>query len=282
MNGKMLFFSDLGNGSKSAGRNAGVLISGLVLVFFLCSAPVSAHFGVLLPGDDIVEVQDSHHLSLVLQFMHPFEQSFMDLARPEKFGFVLHGKFTDMEHFLQATETEQHRTWKGEVDLQRPGDYLFYFVPKPYWEPAENCYIQHFTKVIVNAFGLEEGWSEPAGLEAEIVPLTRPYALWTGDTFRGLVLFHGKPVPGTDVEIEYYNAPMKDGSRVTAPAPPYVTQVVRTDDNGIFSAAMPMDGWWGFAALITDPKAMKHNGTSVDVEKGAVIWVRTRDMKRIK
>lgn len=282
MNIKMKFCSYLNRISRFTNVSAGLLIFGMVMAGFLYSPPASAHFGVLLPEDDIVEIRESHHVSLVLQFMHPFEQDFMDLARPEKFGFVLGGKFTDMEHSLQATETGRHRTWKGEVDLQRPGDYLFYFIPKPYWEPAENCYIQHFTKVIVNAFGLEEGWGEPAGLEAEIVPLTRPYGLWTGDMFRGRVLFKNKPVSGVEVEIEYYNSMVKDGSRVRAPAPPYVTQVVKTDDHGIFSAAMPMEGWWGFAALITDPLAMKHDGHSVDVEKGAVIWVRVRDMKRVK
>ena len=250
----------------------------LTLLLFWASA-ASAHFGVILPSDDIVESGESHTIDLELQFMHPFEQKFMDLTKPEKFGFVLAGKYTCLMPSLKQTKTAGHETWQASVTLKRPGDHIFYFIPEPYWEPAEDCYIQHFTKVIVNAFGLEEGWTEPAGLEAEIVPLSRPYGLWTNDVFRGRVLFHGKPVPGAEVEYEYYNAPV-NGASVKDPAPPYITQVAVADSDGVFTVSLPMEGWWGFAALMTDPGAMKHDGKKVNVEKGAVLWVRTRDMKR--
>lgn len=39
----------------------------------------------------------------------------------------------------------------------------------------------------MNALGLEEGWDSEIGLETEIVPLTRPYGLWTGNVFTGMV-----------------------------------------------------------------------------------------------
>lgn len=68
--------------------------------------------------------------------------------------------------------------------------------PQPYWEPAEDCYIVHYTKAYVAAFGEEEGWDEPAGLKTEIVPLTRPFGNYAGNVFQGQVLLNGKPVPG--------------------------------------------------------------------------------------
>ncbi len=252
----------------------------LTAIFFLCFASVaSAHFGVILPSDDIVDSTESRTINLTLMFTHPFEQKMMDLVRPQKFGMVLGGKKTDLSSALKENDMHGHKAWKASVTLKRPGDHAFYFVPQPYWEPAEDCYIQHFTKVIVNAFGLEEGWQEPVGLEAEIIPLSRPYGLWTNNVFRGQVLFHGKPVPGAEVEYEYYNAPV-DGRSVKAPADAYITQVVVADSQGVFTVSLPMEGWWGFAALMTDPGAMTHDGKKKDVEKGAVLWVRTRDMKR--
>jgi cobalt/nickel transport protein len=161
--------------------------------------------------------------------------------------------------------------------LKQPGDHVFYVVPEPYWEPAEETFIIHYTKVIVNAFGLESGWDAEVGLKTEIIPLTRPYGLYAGNIFQGMVLVDGKPAPFTEVEVEYYN---KDG-KYSAPAAPFVTQVVKADANGVFSYAMPVAGWWGFAALNQgeDKVVSAADGKSYPVELGALIWIRTSAMK---
>jgi len=129
--------------------------------------------------------------------------------------------------------------------------------------------------VIVNALGMEEGWDQEIGLKTEIIPLTRPYGLWTGNVFQGIVKVDGKPVPYTEVEVEYYN---EDGT-IKAPAAPYITQVIKADSNGVFTYAMPKAGWWGFAALNTAEYKLTHNGKEYPVEIGAVLWVKTIDMK---
>ena len=95
------------------------------------------------------------------------------------------------------------------------------------------------------AFGAEEGWDEEVGLKAEIVPLTRPFGLYAGNVFQGVVKFKGKPVANVDVEVEFWNADKK----VTAPNEYFFTQVVKTDKNGVFTFAVPKAGWWGFSAL---------------------------------
>ena len=82
---------------------------------------------------------------------------------------------------------------------------MFFIEPAPYWEPAEQKMIVHYTKVVVDAFGAEDGWDARVGFPVEIEPLARPYGLWTGNTFRGIVLREGKPVPFATVEVEYYN-----------------------------------------------------------------------------
>ena len=136
--------------------------------------------------------------------------------------------------------------------------------------------IVHYTKVVVNAMGLEKGWDEELGLETEIVPLVRPYGLWTGNQFRGIVKKNGSPVPFAEIEIEYFN---EDG-QVEIPASPFETQVIKADSIGVFSYTMPRAGWWGFAALSeADEKMSSPTGEEVPVEIGAVIWVKTRDMK---
>lgn len=74
---------------------------------------------------------------------------------------------------------------------------------------------------------------------------------------------------------------METDGRVSAPADAFVTQVIKTDSQGVFSYAMPRAGWWGFAALILDKaKTMKApTGEMVPVERGGLTWVRTVDMK---
>jgi cobalt/nickel transport protein len=52
-----------------------------------------------------------------------------------------------------------------------------------------------------------------------------------------------------------------------------VTQLVKAVSNGVFSYAVPSDGWWGFAALNSSDKKLVHNGEEKDIELGAVLWV---------
>ncbi|MDY7036372.1 MAG: DUF4198 domain-containing protein, partial [Thermodesulfobacteriota bacterium] len=145
--------------------------------------------------------------------------------------------------------------------------------PKPYWEPAEDCFIIHYTKTIIAAFGGEEGWDEPVGLKTEIVPLTRPFGLYAGNVFQGIVMMDGKPVPYAEVEVEYYN---KDG-KAKAPTDYMITQVIKADTNGVFTFAVTRAGWWGFAALNTSDKKMEYKGEDKDIELGAVLWIEFKE-----
>lgn len=240
----------------------------------------SAHFQMIIPSDDMVKQDEARNLDLDVMFWHPFEGRGMDMAKPAQFGVMVGGKKTSLLDSLKATkfkglDGESHDGFKLSYTLKAPGDHIFYVEPKPYWEPAEESFIVHYTKVVVNAFGLEEGWGDEVGLKTEIAPLTRPYGIYAGNVFQGVVKLNGKPAPFTDVEIEYYN---KDG-KLKPIADPMITQVVKADANGVFTYAMPRAGWWVFAALSTDEATMKHEGKDYPVEIGAVIMVRTHDMK---
>ena len=147
--------------------------------------------------------------------------------------------------------------------------------PQPYWEAGEDCYIVHYTKVVVAAFGDDEGWEEEIGLKTEIIPLSRPYGLYAGNIFQGIIKLDGKPAPFAEVEIEHYN---KDG-KYTAPTDYMITQTIRADANGVFTYAAPRAGWWGFAALSTSDTKKDHSGEKKDVELGAIIWVHFHEMK---
>ncbi len=236
----------------------------------LLSSQAYAHFGMVIPSDEMVTQGESSNVKLDLMFIHPFEMVGMPLEKPEKFGVIARGQQSDLLGQLKQTKILGHEAWQTSYKIKRPGVYAFYMQPKPYWEPAEDCYIVHYTKTVISAFGLEDGWDEPLGLKTEIVPLSRPYGLYAGNVFQGQVLLDGKPVAGCEVEIEHYN---QDGSK--KPANEYmVTQVVKTDPNGIFTYGVPEKGWWGFAALNTSDTQYKGK----DVELGAVLWVNFLEM----
>jgi cobalt/nickel transport protein len=247
------------------------LILCFCLMFVLGLAGVcQAHFGVILPDKSMVMQGDNQNLEMILAFCHPFEQKGMEMAKPRQFGVKVGKEKTDLTNTLQETKVLDNQAWKTTYALKRPGVYAFYFDPAPYWEPAENKFIIHQTKTYVAAFGDEEGWDQEVGLKAEIVPLTRPFGLYAGNVFQGVVKFKGKPLANAVVEVEYWNADKK----VTAPNDYFIAQVLKTDKNGVFTFAVPQAGWWGFAALTTEKQAIKDkDGKKKDAEYGAVLWV---------
>ena len=230
-----------------------------------------AHFGMVIPSDSMVMQGDNRTINVTLSFSHPFEGEGMELVRPAAFGVMANGKKVDLLRSLKETRVMGHTAWEIPYAIKRPGVYMFYMEPQPYWEPAEDCYIVHYTKTVVTAFGDDEGWDKEIGLKTEIVPLSKPYGLYTGNVFQGIVKLDGKPVPFCEVEVEYYN---RDG-KAQAPADYMVTQTIKADVNGVFTYAAPKAGWWGFAALNTSDEKIKEK----DIEIGAVLWVKFHDWK---
>ena len=245
----------------------------LVIMFLMLTGTAFAHYGMIIPSDSMVMQSDSRTINLKLSFSHPFERIGMELAKPKVFGVVANGYKQDLLEKLKKTQVMEHTAWKLDYKVKRPGVYMFYMEPTPYWEPAEDVFIIHYTKTVVTSFGDDMGWDEEIGLKTEIVPLSKPFGLYTGNVFQGIIKLDGKPVPYAEVEIEYYN---EDG-RSEAPADYMITQTIKADQNGVFIYAAPKAGWWGFAALNTADFKLKQNGEDKDVEIGAVIWVKFHD-----
>jgi cobalt/nickel transport protein len=242
----------------------------LVFIFTLITSGTAlAHFGMLIPSDNMVMQADDRTVNLTLSFSHPMEMAGMELVKPKEFGVVINGQKKNLLDSLVQTTVMEHTAWKSDFKIKRPGIYTFYMEPTPYWEPAEDCFIVHYTKTVVAAFGDDEGWDQEIGLKTEIVPLSKPFGLYAGNVFQGIVKLNGKTVPFAEVEVEYYN---KDHN-ATAPTDYMVTQTIKADADGLFTYAVPQAGWWGFAALNQADFTLKQNGQDKEVELGAVLWV---------
>lgn len=254
-------------------------------IFFLLTAlsivvaalPARAHFGMVLPSEQVVMDSKKNTLAIDLKFWHPFENTGMNLDKPKSFRVIHLGKSTDLLPALKERKEQGKSVWGGAYTLSRPGLYAFVMEPQPYWEKEEDCFIIHHSKAYVAAFGDDEGWAEPLGLKTEIVPLAKPYGLYAGNSFQGQVLLDGKPVPGAEVEVEWYPGLKLAGQ---APNDMMVTQTVKADGAGIFTYVMPWAGWWGFAALNTSPETMPHEGQQKKVELGAVLWLRAHEAQK--
>lgn len=247
----------------------------ITCVLGLLPAAAAAHFQELIPSADIVSAQDSRNIRLDLAFTHPMERGpVMEMAPPARFGVLAGGKARDLKASLKPGKASDKTVFAAEFRLDQPGDHVFFVEPAPYWEKAEGKWIVHYTKVVVDFAG-GGGWDKAVGLPVEIEPLVRPYGLWTGNLFRGIVRKNGKPLPFAEIEVEWRN----DGS-VKPPSDPFVTQVIKADASGQFAYSMPRAGWWGFAALVEgDTPAKAPDGKPAKVELGGLMWVKAVDMK---
>ncbi len=224
----------------------------------------NAHFLTTIPSSDYVSEKKDSNLKMDVMFIHPFEQTGMTMEKP--IGVFLESKENPL--VLVETKKLEHKAWSTNYQIKKPGIYKFFTEPQPYFEPAEEKFISHVPKLMISAFGVEEGWDTPLGLKYEIIPMVKPFGLYSGNIFKGKVLHDGKPASNVEVEVELYNE-----FGLKAPTDAHITQVVKTDDNGVFSFVMNHKGWWGFAALIEEGEK-EFEGKKYPIENGALLWIK--------
>ena len=254
------------------------LFGTLLFCQILIGAPAIAHFAMVIPSDNMIMPHENRLVNLSLSFSHPFEMIEMDMEKPKRFSVLANGEHQDLMDAITMTKHAPNRAWQVAYPVKRPGVYIFFLEPTPYWERSEDLFIIHYTKTVVAAFGVDTDWDREIGLKTEIVPLSRPFGLYAGNIFQGIVKVDKTAVPFAQVEIEFYN----EGKNIEAPTNFMITQTVKADPNGIFTYSPPWGGWWGFAALNTADFTLKHQGIEKEVEIGAVLWVNFEGWKEKK
>lgn len=246
-------------------------------------AASSAHFLLQYTTDTMIDRPGDVPVKLV--FWHPMAAGHvMALEKPQEFYVIHNGEKTDLMDRLQPITfnggENENPAFLGSVPVKRSGDYVLVTVPKPYYEEAEDIYIQQITKAYLNRNELPTDWDSPQGLTTEILPLVKPYNVIAGSTFTGQVLANGAPVPAAEIEIEYMAAePSFESNAASAatvqPMPGGAIAAI-SDANGYFTFGVPRAGYWGFAALGAGPKT-EHEGK--ELSQDAVIWIRAWDME---
>lgn len=239
-----------------------------------------------------VEVE-SGDVNFSIFFAHPFENSvIMEHGQDEQgkirgleAAFVVHnGEKKDVLPLFKSAQYSTAKSKAGGYDFtlsggnfKSAGDYGLVVVPHPYWEPAEELYIQQITKFFVNKGGFDTDWNERiAEGYTEIIPLQNPYNVTVGQVFRGKIVDNeGNPAVGVRVEVELLNFPVNqnkhyyDGKPITTNEKKGTATLI-TDDNGIFAFVPQYPGFWGFAALFAGSDK-EYNGK--ELEQDPIIWI---------
>ena len=185
-----------------------IVISTLAAVSIMATSAL-AHFQMIYTPNTALEKGKTIELKHV--FTHPFaDEHTMDMAGVEEFYSL-----TEKKGKVDLKDTLKPISWKGKHNsgkayeskykARNMGDHVLVMVPTPYHEKGEGIYIQQITKTVINVAGTPNGWDADLGLKAEIVPLTKPYSIWEGGSFTGIVKSNGKPVPFAEIEVEYIN-----------------------------------------------------------------------------
>lgn len=277
--------------TKSTGKR---IVLGALAVSSLLSVNAFAHFQMLYTPNTALTKGKTIELREV--FTHPFaDEHTMDMGKQhdtkelkavEEFYVINKGKKKDLKKTLKAITFKGHHNsgsaYASQYKARRMGDHILILKPAPYYEKGEDIYIQQITKSIINVAGTPTEWDKDLGLKAEIVPLTKPYAIWEGGSFTGIVKSNGKPVPYAEIEVEYLNrdVDLKNNKMgpayVEAPQDAFITMGIKANKDGEFTFTIPKAGFWGFCALgVGSNKEYKGKELSQD----AVIWVEAKPMK---
>lgn len=114
----------------------------------------NAHFLTLLPTSDNIEDKKDANIKIEAMFIHPFEQSGMNMEKPK--GIFVNNSKNSLP--LKETKKFDNKAWETSYSIDKPAVYKFFVQPEPYFEESEGLFISHVPKVIVSAFGVEDGW----------------------------------------------------------------------------------------------------------------------------
>ncbi len=242
-------------------------------VFALGISAASAHFLTLFPQKQVVDQGDSRQLQMPVYFTHPATMGpTMDMQKPVRLSVRLGQKTSDLTEQLISKQFSGKQGWQLDYSIRRPGIYTFFAEQKPYFDPTEQAVLIQYPKTIVSSFSGEGDWQTKVATPVEIMPLTRPFALWTGSSFTGQVLVNGQPAAGVTVEMEHYNA-----AHDALPSDAWANQEVITNSQGEFTVTLTKSGWWGIAALFETENGFELNGKKYLLEQAGVLWLQAQD-----
>ena len=110
----------------------GVLLALGVVMSLLIAGPASAHYGMVIPSDQMVMQGEETNVKVDLLFWHPFEGIPMELVKPAKFGVVANGENS------QSAAIVWTATRRSRGSVLKPND-CFMLVASDDWRRQHRC-----------------------------------------------------------------------------------------------------------------------------------------------
>ena len=226
----------------------------------------------------IAPQQLKEEVDLLIVGMEPFRYRGIAIDPPRIFTIYRFDK--DAENPLRPARREDRlgdieeirylnqKAWGANVGLDRPGLYQFVIETQPWWSPSEAGYARHIVKTMVPVFGEDWGWDLPLGLSHEIVPLVRPFGLFSPALFAARVLVNGKPAAGVPVQVFRINT-----EKTKVPTPWHEEMSLRTLPDGTFSVVLNKAGWWCCTATREGAPLKGPDGQPSPLKESALFWL---------
>ncbi|MEZ6184225.1 MAG: DUF4198 domain-containing protein [Planctomycetota bacterium] len=236
------------------------------ILVLAAGAPVLAHYPMLEAEAPIVEPGET--VTVEFSVGHPYTNDRFPVRRPARVRAFSpsSGRPAYLTAAITTAGTPEVRAWRVDYTPDVPGDHVLSFTGLPYSEPPRRQ-IDDYAKLVLHARGAQIGWNRVVGDPLEIVPLTRPYGLPVGATFRGKVLLHDQPFADGVLEAETYTDVTPD------PLPELMEyrRAERTDPNGCFAVTLDRAGWW-LLSVATDGGPGEQGLSNRRVQR-AVFWL---------
>lgn len=265
----------------------------LFYILILITTNSVAHFQMLYTPN--LALKKGKNIQIRAIFTHPFEDKHTmnmgkqhdtkTLSKIEEFYSITRNKKKDLKSSLKRVQFQGNAnsgtSYKAKYKARRMGDHILVLKPAPFYDETQDIYIQQIVKTIVNVSGAPTNWDKEIKLETEIVPLVKPYAIWEGSNFTGIVKAKGKIVPYAHIDISYLNRSIdiknnKMGKdKIVAPQNAFVTLSIKANKDGEFTFTIPKAGFWGFCAHDLN-KGKKYKNKRL--RQDALIWVEAKKM----
>ena len=244
----------------------------------LGGATALAHYPLVETEEGVVP--SGKPVSFLVSSGHPFMNDRVDAPQIVRTGVYPPGRrFRKLSKATVATTTSRGtKAYRVTHTPDFSGDWIYSFhcgetVEKPQRRVTD------YVKLILHVrheTGAQIGWRRVVGDPMEIVPMTRPYLIPVGSTFRGKVVLNSKLGPrdfktrvleGGYVEAESFSPDGRPGHGYLAAN----RLGVLSDPNGVFAITLPTAGWW-MISVATDG-GPGEQGLSGIAQRRASLWV---------
>ncbi len=234
------------------------------------AAPASA------PADQKIDEE----VDVLITMMRPFQYEGLVMDMPQMFAVLRYDSATPVKDGLAQPERRDllgdleeirylnQKAWGANVALTQPGLYQFIIEGRPWWDAAHGRFLQHYVKTTLPVYGVERGWSLPAGLRFEIVPLSRPFGLTAPAMFSGVALMDGKPLAAASVRMARINTEKR-----SVPTSWHEDIAARTNNKGEFAFVLNQPGWWVCMASIPGDPLKGPDGQPKPLQLGTLFWL---------